>query len=164
VSYFVDCLHNIAKVLLANKVSSSSFVDSNTALTLFGLTEFVVVADELFDSDEISPSEYTTLVYAIFSGQEDADALLELYNDPDFTLACDESGEEHARTRLCFRDLKHLAKKLEPIVTTPGCNDAAPDYNDELKWAVKLGLHNFFGSLDDVPRQFGSIINHMLVR
>jgi len=164
-SYFVDSLHSIAKVLLKNKVSSSCFADASTTMTLFGLTEFIVVADELFASEQIAPSEYAALVNAIFSGQEDIGVLFDLYSNPDFALACDESGEEHARTRLCFRDLKHLAKKLEPIVkTTPDYNNyATPDYNDKLQWAVKLGLHNFFGSLDDVPRQFGTIIHHMFL-
>ena len=153
-SYFVDSLHSIAKVLLKNKISSSSFADASTTPTLFGLTEFIIVAEELFHNEQISPSEYATLVNAIFSGQEDVDALFDLYSNPDFALACDESGEEHARTRLCFRDLKHLAKKLEPLVTTP-------EY--KLRWAITLGLHNFFGSFDDVPHQFGSIIYHMLL-
>lgn len=166
--YFVQGLKTIAKVLHGTKALSSSANDISdctiantkpTSVTIFGLTDFVISTDELFDSNDITAQCYVTLLNAIFLGHSSVQSLFDLYHDPDFLLACD--SDKDLRQSLCMRDLLHLGKKL--VLDQPLQPQSQSQHDEDLlKWAVKTGLHNFVASMStDVPQEFINIIYHM---
>ena len=161
-SYFIQGLKSIANILLA--AESLPSIDENgtvadqvqTNMTIFGLTDFVIQADELFDTNDLSAQQYATLLNAIFSGHSSVQSLFDLYHNPDFLLAVD--ADEDLRESLCSRDLLHLGKKLEPL--SPTEEEEQDDHL--LKWAIKTSLHNFAATLSaELPQDFVNIIYHM---
>lgn len=157
-SYFVQGLKTIAKILLDVKSfdqDEDSVADpKQTSMTIFGLTDFVISADELFESNDLTAQQYTTLLNAIFTGHTSVQSLFDLYHNPDFLIACD--SDEDLRSSLCLRDLLHLGKKLEPMQPQSSQDDGL------LKWAIKTGIHNFASSLpSEMPQEFVNIIYHM---
>ena len=124
-------------------------------MTIFSLTDFVIQADELFDTNDLSAQQYATLLNAIFSGHSSVQSLFDLYHNPDFLLAVD--ADEDLRESLCSRDLLHLGKKLEPLSPIEEEQD-----DNLLKWAIKTSLHNFATTLStELPQEFVNIIYHM---
>lgn len=160
-SYFVKGLKAIAKVLLAADAEALPSIDengtvSNAELNLFGLTDFIIQADELFDCEDLDSAQYTSLLNAIFSGHAPVNALFDLYHNPDFLLAVD--NDEDVRESLMMRDLLHLGKKLEPLPLSRSLQEE----ENMLKWAVMTGLHNFSTTLQaELPPEFINIIYHM---
>ena len=161
--YFVQGLKAIVKTLLDVKASPTigdgddgSVSDTKqTSMSIFGITDFVISADELFDSTDLTAQQYVTLLNAVLSGNSSVQPLFDLYHNPDFLLACD--SDEDLRECLCLRDLLHLGKKLEPLQPQSQSQD-----DDLLKWAVKTGLHNFAAGMStEMPQQFVNIIYHM---
>eukprot|EP00579_Thalassiosira_antarctica_P012061 CAMPEP_0201925474 /NCGR_PEP_ID=MMETSP0903-20130614/14724_1 /ASSEMBLY_ACC=CAM_ASM_000552 /TAXON_ID=420261 /ORGANISM="Thalassiosira antarctica, Strain CCMP982" /LENGTH=738 /DNA_ID=CAMNT_0048463161 /DNA_START=55 /DNA_END=2269 /DNA_ORIENTATION=- len=161
--YFVQGLKAIAKILLDVKASPTigdggdgSVSDTKqTSMSIFGVTDFVISADELFDSTDLTAQQYVTLLNAVLSGHSSVQSLFDLYHNPDFILACD--SDEDLRGCLCLRDLLHLGKKLEPLQPQLQSQD-----DDLLKWAVKTGLHNFAAGMStEMPQEFINIIYHM---
>ena len=160
-SYFIQGLKSIANILLA--AESLPSIDENgtvtdpvqTNMTIFSLTDFVIQADELFDTNDLSAQQYATLLNAIFSGHSSVQSLFDLYHNPDFLLAVD--ADEDLRESLCSRDLLHLGKKLEPLSPIEEEQD-----DNLLKWAIKTSLHNFATTLSTgLPQEFVNIIYHM---
>jgi len=159
--YFVRGLKNIAAILLDDKSSPSvsksddgNVTDTNqSSMTIFGLTDFVIAADELFESSDLTAQQYITLLDAFFSGHSSVQTLFDLYHNPDFLLACDSDADLVAS--LCLRDLLHLGTKLELL--QPNSQDDA-----HLKWAIKTGIHNFATKMStELPQEFVQIIYHM---
>lgn len=147
-AYFVQGLKAIAKILLNAKASPSIDDEASVAselkqaaMTIFGLTDFVISADELYESDDLTAQQYATLLNAIFEGHSSVQSLFDLYHNPDFLIACD--SDEELRSSLCLRDMLHLGKKLEPL------EPRSPQSQDDelLKWAIRTGIHNFAASL-----------------
>ena len=140
--HFVQGLKAIAKILLSNEdlpamaecdaSDDTSLAGAETPLTLFGLTDFVLAADELFETGDHSPQQYATLLNAIFSGHPSVLSLFRLHHDPDFIVACD--GDLDLRGSLVLRDLHHLGRTLEPL-------QPVSDDDELLKWALKTGEH-----------------------
>ena len=87
-SYFIQGLKSIANILLA--AESLPSIDENgtvtdpvqTNMTIFSLTDFVIQADELFDTNDLSAQQYATLLNAIFSGHSSVQSLFDLYHNP----------------------------------------------------------------------------------
>lgn len=159
-SYFVRGLKKIAEILLSADAAPANNDNNESprmaSMTIFGLTDFVISADELFESDDVTPLQYATLLDAIFSEHSSIKELFDLYHNPDFLLACD--SDEDIAGSLCMRDLVHLAKKLEPLQPQSSASD------DLLKWAIKTGIHNFSATMSadtEVPQEFVNIIYHM---
>ena len=117
--------------------------------TIFALSEFVIATDELYECDDLTTEQYATLLHAIFSDDEDIERLFDLYQNPDFLVACE---TESLRCSLLLRDLLHIALRLTPI--------QAMDKDDTLlKWAIHTGVHNFAASIDgDLPKEFVNIM------
>ena len=184
-SYFVQGLKAIAKMLLATETLSPTDDDKqekdgndsteSTNMTIFGLTDFIISADELFDANDLSAQQYATLLAAIFSEHPSVQSLFDLYHNPDFLLAVD--SDEDLRESLCLRDLLHLGKKLNPLMPKPqhehgnllkwaldtGNFATTPvEHDNLLKWALNTGLHNFATTLEtELPREFINIVYHM---
>jgi hypothetical protein len=172
-TYFVKGLKSIAGILLG--ADNTSAIDDSiiasprqqTPLTLFGLTDFVICADSLFDSDDLNAQQYSTLLDAILSGNVAVQSLFDLYHNPDFLLAC--NADEEMQQELCMRDLSHLARKLEPLQPEPDTLTSAPDAvssvsDDDLKFAIKTGITAFSDTMAAdtvVPQEFVNIIYHM---
>ena len=84
----IQGLKSIANILLA--AESLPSIDENgtvtdpvqTNMTIFGLTDFVIQADELFDTNDLSAQQYATLLNAIFSGHSSVQSLFDLYHNP----------------------------------------------------------------------------------
>ena len=167
-TYFVQGLKGIAKILPGTEPYSLATDDISdgkiakekpTSMTIFGLTDFVISTDELFDSTELTAQEYVTLLNAIFLGHSSVQSLFELYHDPDFLIAC--GTDEGLCHSLCMRDLLHLGKKL--VLEEPLQPQSQSQFDeDRLKWAIKTGLHNFAATMStEVPQEFINIIYHM---
>lgn len=162
---FVEALKAIAKILLNENDEQKS------STTLFSLTDFIICADELWDSSDLNSQQYITLVHAIFSGHSSVQALFDLYHNPDFLLAVD--GNDDLRGELLLRDLLHLAKRDLELLRprTPALNEAAEkededvisDNDELLKHAIRLGMHNFAEGISSKPldKEFVHIIYHM---
>ena len=116
-----------------------------TAKTIFGLSEFVITADELYECNDLSTGQYVALLNAIFSDDEDIERLFDLYQNPDFLLACE---TETQRCSLLMRDLLHIGQKL-PLINSD---------DTLLKWAIHTGVHNFAADHEDVPKEFFNIM------
>mmetsp|Transcript_15228 Transcript_15228/g.33217 ORF Transcript_15228/g.33217 Transcript_15228/m.33217 type:complete len:309 (-) Transcript_15228:505-1431(-) len=154
-AYFTQGLKAIATILLSPSISESDNASvvrtKQISMTIFGLTDFVIAADELFESSDFTAQQYATLLNAIFSGNSSVQSLFDLYHNPDFLLACDAD----LRASLCLRDLLRLGKKLEPL--QPNSQD-----DENLKWAIRTGVHNFAARMStELPEEFISIIYHM---
>jgi hypothetical protein len=158
-SYFIRGLKAIANILLNSspEVNKSNEYNTDyptkTSMTIFGITDFVISAEELYDSNDLSEQEYVTLLDAIIVGHASVRALFDLYHNPDFLLACD--SNEDIQSSLCLRDLFHLGKKLEPLQPQPETDDGL------LKWAIKTGIHNFSADVPELSQEFINIIFHM---
>lgn len=158
--HFVQGLKAMAKILLSVKALPAIDEDgpdvpgtNESAMTVFGLTDFIVCADELFESNDLTAQQYATLLDAIFSGHSAVLSLFDLYHNPDFLLACD--SDDDLRGSLCLRDLHHLARQLEPV--NPQTQDV-----ELLQWAIKTGIHNFSASMaTELPKEFVNVIKHM---
>lgn len=150
-SYFVQALKAIAKVLIQDEAppadnESTEEIAIKTPMTMFGLNDFIISADDLFETDDLTAEQYTTLVNAIFSQHPSVQSLFDLYHNPDFILACD--ADAGLRANLCLRDLLHLGRKLEPI-------QPQSQHDEKLKWAIKTGIHNFSALLStELPKDF----------
>lgn len=154
---FVSGLKSIATILLGSQAESSEDtmllmeegVAKKSAKTIFALSEFVIATDELYECDDLTTEQYATLLHAIFSDDEDIERLFDLYQNPDFLVACE---TESLRCSLLLRDLLHIALRLTPI--------QAMDKDDTLlKWAIHTGVHNFAASIDgDLPKEFVNIM------
>jgi hypothetical protein len=168
-TYFVKGLKSIAGILLG--ADNTSAIDDaviasprqQTPLTLFGLTDFVICADSLFDSDDLNAQQYSTLLDAIFSGNVAIQSLFDLYHNPDFLLAC--NADEEMQQELCMRDLSHLARKLEPLQPEPDTLTSAPDAvssvsDDDLKFAIKTGITAFTDLVGSSPRRALPTLGH----
>ena len=149
-SFFVKGLKDIAGVLIGGSDEDAMLLieqgsAKKSAKTIFGLSEFVIATDELYECDDFTTGQYVTLLHAIFSDDEDIERLFDLYQNPDFLLACDTDNE---RCSLLLRDLINIGQKLTPIDS------------DEtlLKWAIHTGVHNFAASTSDVPKEFFNIM------
>ena len=163
--YFVQGLKAIAQTLLCAdddmeefalpSIDEGSVADNKSSpMTIFGLTDFVSCAEDLFETEDITGQQYATLLNAIFSGHSGVQSLFDLYHNPDFLIACD--FDVDLRGSLCLRDLHHLARKLEPV--------QPQSLGDKhLKWAIKTGLHNFATNMpcESLPQDFVNIIYHM---
>ena len=172
-TYFAKGLKSVAGILLG--ADNTSAIDDaiiasprqQTPLTLFGLTDFVICADSLFDSDDLNAQQYTTLLDAIFSGNVVVQSLFDLYHNPDFLLAC--NADEEMQQELCMRDLSHLARKLELLQPEPDALSSVPNAltnvsDDDLKFAIKTGITAFTETMmadTEVPQEFINIIYHM---
>lgn len=156
-SYFIRGLKAIANILLNSSPevdeSNEYNADSPKKMSIFGITDFVISAEELYDSNDLSEQEYVTLLDAIIIGHASVLALFDLYHNPDFLLACD--SNEDIQASLCLRDLFHLGKKLEPLQPQSETDDGL------LKWAIKTGIHNFSADVPEVSQEFINIIFHM---
>lgn len=157
-SKFVMSLKAIAKVLEPGTFESSNIEDDSSQIvsppskTIFGLQEFISAADELFDGHDITADQYVAIIEAIYSANPEAEKLFELHCNPDFLLACD---DENLRGELLIKDIMVLAHTLPAI---------APEEpsDDQLKWAIHMGIHNFGTSLSDpLSVEFRNIIYHM---
>eukprot|EP00985_Skeletonema_marinoi_P016544 scaffold8922_cov219-Skeletonema_marinoi.AAC.23 len=153
-SFFIKGLKDIASVLIGGSSDEEAMLlmeegaAKKSAKTIFGLSEFVIATDELYECNDITTGQYATLLHAIFSDDEDIERLFDLYQNPDFLVACE---NENQRCSLMLRDLLHIGQKLTPI-----------DSDDTLlKWAIHTGVHNFAASNSDVPKEFFSIMYHM---
>lgn len=80
----------MAKILLSVKALPAIDEDgpdvpgtNESAMTVFGLTNFIVCADELFESNDLTAQQYATLLDAIFSGHSAVLSLFDLYHNPD---------------------------------------------------------------------------------
>ncbi len=83
-SYFVHSLKAIAKVLLGGDETSTAIAGDGDAkpttnMTLFGLTDFVIAADELFESEDLTSGQYASLLNVIFTGHSSVQALFHTY-------------------------------------------------------------------------------------
>lgn len=145
-------LKYIAKVLIDSDPSGvSEPIESPPIKTLFGLTEFVSAADELFEGNGLTLEQYISVIDAIYSGQEEVEKLFELHCSPDFVLACE---NDELRSELLIKDVLALGTSLPPIATGPS--------DELLKHAIYLGLHNFGAGLSTpLPVEFRNIIFHM---
>ena len=155
-SFFVRGLKAIANILLGTGTAPEIDIGypETTPVSIVGITEFIIIAEELYESNDITEQEYVTLLDAIIVGHDSVLSLFDLYhNNPDFQLACD--SNEDIQSSLCLRDLLHLAKKLEPLQPQSEIGDSL------LQWAIKTGVHNFSTSVPDVTQDFIKIIFHM---
>ncbi len=149
-SFFVKGLKEIASVLMGSSDEDAMLLmeegaPKTSAKTIFGLSEFVIATDELYESNDVTTEQYVTLLHAIFSDDEDIERLFDLYQNPDFLLACD---TENDRSSLLLRDLLHIGKRLNPIKSD----------DSMLKWAMHTGVHNFAASTSNVPKEFFNIM------
>lgn len=150
-SFFVKGLKDIASVLIGGGSNEDALLlmeegaAKKSAKTIFGLSEFVIAVDELYECDDLTTGQYVTLIHAIFSDDEDIERLFDLYQNPDFLDAC---KTENERCSLMLRDLLHIGQKLTPIETD----------DTLLKWAIHTGVHNFAASNSDVPKEFFNIM------
>jgi hypothetical protein len=149
-SFFVKGLKDIASVLIGGSDEDAMLLmeegaAKKSAKTIFGLSEFVIATDELYECNDFTTEQYVTLLDAIFSDDEDIERLFDLYQNPDFILACD---TENNRCSLLLRDLLHIGQKLSPI----NSDDTL------LKWAIHTGVHNFAAGTSDVPKEFVNIM------
>lgn len=160
--YFIRGLKAIANILLGTKAAPEIDVSDNyynttcpknESMSIFGITDFVISAEELYESNDLTKQEYVTLLHAIIVGHASVLALFDLYHNPDFLLACD--SDEDIQSSLCLRDLYHLGKKLEPLQPRSETGDSL------LKWAIKTGIHNFSADFPEVTQEFINIIFHM---
>jgi hypothetical protein len=143
-------LKDIASVLIGGSDKDAMLLmeegaAKKSAKTIFGLSEFVIATDELYECNDFTTEQYVTLLDAIFSDDEDIERLFDLYQNPDFILACD---TENNRCSLLLRDLLHIGQKLSPI----NSDDTL------LKWAIHTGVHNFAAGTSDVPKEFVNIM------
>lgn len=156
-SYFVQGLKAIAKMLLATETLSPTDDDKqekdgndsteSTNMTIFGLTDFIISADELFDANDLSAQQYATLLAAIFSEHPSVQSLFDLYHNPDFLLAVD--SDEDLRESLCLRDLLNLGSFHAQTTA-------------RTRQSSQVGLHNFATTLEtELPREFINIVYHM---
>jgi len=150
-SFFIKGLKDIASVLIGGSSDEEAMLlmeegaAKKSAKTIFGLSEFVIATDELYECNDITTGQYATLLHAIFSDDEDIERLFDLYQNPDFLVACE---NENQRCSLMLRDLLHIGQKLTPI-----------DSDDTLlKWAIHTGVHNFAANNSDVPKEFFNIM------
>ena len=137
--FFVQCLKSIAAVLLDGKSSTKS---------IFDLIDFVVAADELYETSDLTAEQYVTLLNAIFEGDSDIERLFDLHRSPEFQEAC---GSNDMASSLLLRDLLHLGKILTPI---------SQSHDNLLKWAIRTGIHNLSSRIH-MPQEFVNIIYHM---
>ena len=152
-------LKAIAKVLKPGTIESSNAtddllnIDSPPSKTIFSLLQFISAADELFDSQDLTADQYVAVIDAIYSDHPEAEKLFDLHCNPDFLLACD---DDVLRGELLIKDIVVLGRTLPSI---------APEEpsDNQLKWAIHMGIHNFGASLPDqlVPVEFRNIIYHM---
>eukprot|EP00804_Cyclotella_cryptica_P011421 CCRYP_016373-RD/>CCRYP_016373-RD protein AED:0.41 eAED:0.41 QI:0/0.5/0/1/1/1/3/0/754 len=150
-SYFEKGLKAIASVLLGDNNAKEVAKDINCPQTIFSLIEFVEVADDLLSCSDLTNEQYVALVDAIYSGHPEVEKIFDLHCCPDFLLACD---SEDFRVSLLTRELLSLAKTLPPIIAVPS--------DEQLKWAIHTGLHNFTANLSiAIPDEFRNIIYHM---
>ena len=150
-SFFVKGLKDIASVLIGGGSNEDALLlmeegaAKKSAKTIFGLSEFVIAVDELYECNDLTTGQYATLLHAIFSDDEDVERLFDLYQNPDFLVACE---TENQRCSLMLRDLLHIGQKLTPIESD----------DTLLKWAIHTGVHNFAASNSDVPKEFFNIM------
>ena len=158
-SYFIRGLKTIANILLGTNSAALEHDDYDSAypketpMSIFGITDFVIAAEELYDSNGLTEQEYVTLLDAVIMGHASVRSLFDLYHNPDFLLACD--SNEDIQSSLCLRDLFHLGKKLEPLKHQSLTSDSL------LKWAIKTGMHNFSTDVPEATQEFINIIYHM---
>ena len=151
ISFFVKGLKDIARVLIGGGSNEDALLlmeegaAKKSAKTIFGLSEFVIAVDELYECNDLTTGQYVTLLHAIFSDDEDVERLFDLYQNPDFLVACE---TENQRCSLMLRDLLHIGQKLTPIESD----------DTLLKWAIHTGVHNFAASNSDVPKEFFNIM------
>ncbi|KAK1734694.1 hypothetical protein QTG54_014567 [Skeletonema marinoi] len=144
-SFFIKGLKDIASVLIGGSSDEEAMLlmeegaAKKSAKTIFGLSEFVIATDELYECNDITTGQYATLLHAIFSDDEDIERLFDLYQNPDFLVACE---NENQRCSLMLLDSNDSDDTL-------------------LKWAIHTGVHNFAASNSDVPKEFFSIMYHM---
>ena len=142
-------MKSIAKVLLDSEDADEKWTPPSK--TIFGLYEFVSCADELFANKDLTAEQYVAVIDAIYSGHPEVESMFELHMNPDFLLACD---NEDLRGSLLIKDIMALATSLSLAQTEPSDN--------ELKYAINVGLHNFGASLSDpLPDEFRTILFHM---
>ncbi len=150
-SFFVKGLKDIASVLIGGGSNEDTLLlmeegaAKKSAKTIFGLSEFVIAVDELYECNDLTTGQYATLLHAIFSDDEDVERLFDLYQNPDFLVACE---TENQRCSLMLRDLLHIGQKLTPIESD----------DTLLKWAIHTGVHNFAASNSNVPKEFFNIM------
>ena len=148
-TYFVEGLKVIARMLINSKTSLDDLAGSKS---IFDFIEFIVAADELFESSDLTAEQYVKLIAAIFGEDPDVENLFDLHRCPEFLEACD---SDDVRQSLVLRDLLHLGKMLTPI-------EPISYSDDHLKFAIHTGIHNFRSSLgSDLPQDFVNIIYHM---
>ncbi len=160
-SFFIRGLKAIANILLGTNTAPEIDISDDynignpkmKSVSIFGLIDFIITAEELYDSNDLTEQEYATLLNAIIMGHDSVRSLFDLYHNPDFLLACD--SNEDIQSSLCLRDLYHLAKKLEPLQPQSEIDDSS------LKWAIKTGVHNFSADVPKVTQEFINIIFHM---
>ena len=64
-SQYVMGLKSIAKVLLNGKNEGADGIKSPPTKTLYGLTEFVLAADELLEGNDLTSEQYIAVIHAI---------------------------------------------------------------------------------------------------
>ena len=152
-AFFEMGLKAIASVLIGGMTSDEMLLmeegaaNKKSAKTIFGLSEFVIATEELYESSDLTTEQYATLLHAIFSDDEDMERLFDLYQNPDFLLACD---TDELRYNLLLRDLLHIGQKMAPI--------EACDNDTLLKWSIHTGIHNFAATNGDLPKEFVNIM------
>lgn len=150
-SKFVSGLKSIAKVLLGCRSEEADEINSPPTKNLYGLTEFVSAADELWESNDLTLEQYIAVIHAILSGHEEAENLFNLHCNPDFILAC---NDDELRSDLLRKDIMVLGTSIPPIDDGPS--------DELLKHAIYTGLHNFGTELSSpLPTDFRNIIFHM---
>ena len=79
-SFFVQGLKDIASVLIGGGSNEDALLlmeegaAKKSAKTIFGLSEFVIAVDELYECDDLTTGQYVTLIHAIFSDDEDIES------------------------------------------------------------------------------------------